>query len=247
LLGKPVQVFLDTEPHPAVARIQSAILTPSAKLIALVDLVESGAIDETGLVKQLDPSMFGHLQGLELDPASKLATIWGVPASPGQVLGRVSLRRFERNRRDALPPVLFLGDATPDDVDDIETAVASVGRVGGLTSHLAAICRRVRRPCVVGAPFLIDEMKRELTLISDQKIFENDPVFVDGTNGALVFSNSPVFVPRYVIVHHEDTVRTAILRAIQNASEHKKFRLLSIEDQRHIASLKYRLRELGIQ
>ena len=193
--------------------------------------------------------MFGHLQGFEFHPDHTIATSNGLPASPGQVLGRVSLSRFKRQpaREGMLPPILFLIEATPDDVHDIATASASAGSFGGLMSHLAVMCRGMAKPCVVGTRIRIDEIRREVILTTGLRIRENSPVLLDGTKGLLAFSDSPDLEPKYSTVWHEREVREAVLRAIQNVSADKAaFSSLSVEEQSHIALLKYRLREFGI-
>jgi pyruvate,orthophosphate dikinase len=142
---------------------------------------------------------------------------------------------------------LFLIEATPDDVHDIETAAASAGSIGGLTSHLAVMSRGMGKACVVGTQIQTDEIRREIILKTGHRIGENTPVVLDGTNGVLVFSDSPDLEPKYFTVRHESEVREVVLRAIQNVSADKAvFTDLSVEEQNPIALLKYRLREFGI-
>ncbi len=165
------------------------------------------------------------------------------------MLGIVSLRNFKRQRArdDILPPILFLSETTPDDVHDIEAVAGSAGTIGGLTSHLAVMCRGMGKPCVVGTQIQSDDIRREIILETGLRIGEKTPVFLDGTNGTLVFSDSPDLKPQYSTVRHENEVREAVLHAIRNVSaDRAAFTDLSIKEQNHVALLKYRLREFGI-
>jgi phosphoenolpyruvate synthase/pyruvate phosphate dikinase len=250
-LGSPVLTSFVESPGPSISDIEPPLMTDSALLTALLDLYQKGVLSSMSLLRRVQPSMFGYFTGrYKLDRTKRIGLISAIPAAPGQLIGIVRLRGFSRaelgNRtgRAPLPAVLVLDEATPDDVLDIDAASAAVGSIGGLSSHLAVMCRRMAKPCVVGSGIRVDGRNRSLVLPDGNRIAEGSTVAVDANSGVVEFSDSPSLIADDVIVSHIEETRTSVIEILLRETEHQRFRELSIRDQTHLAALKHRLREI---
>ena len=70
----------------------------------------------------------------------------GLPASPGIARGCVTTKADNVTENS----ILMLEQAMIDDTKAIETCAGVVCSTGGLLSHLAIVCRELKKPCVVG-------------------------------------------------------------------------------------------------
>jgi phosphoenolpyruvate synthase/pyruvate phosphate dikinase len=189
--------------------------------------------------------MFGYLQKYELDPAQRTA-VQGVAAAPGQMFGSVALRHFDRGSFAQLPPVLFLDEAIPEDIPDMEAAAAVVSALGGATSHAGIICRGMGKPCVTGTGAQPLDNDRCVRLPNGIRVREYSVVGVDANAGIVEFSDSPTIVPKYSVVQHRTEIVELFASLLDAERTAPTFRELSIEDQQHLAALTYRLRELRL-
>lgn len=119
-LGRPVLLWLTGSHEPQVASVSEAIMTDRGRLVALCDLYQRGIITDIELLRRIQPNMLGSLEGYGADPSTHLATVRGLPASPGQALGRVAFRAFSREHKSGLPPILFIPEFVPEDIIDLE-------------------------------------------------------------------------------------------------------------------------------
>lgn len=252
-LGSPLHAFFVQLPAPAIINVKPPILTDRARLTALLDLFRRGILSSLGLLRRVDPAVFGYVTGrFKLSSGNRAGSVSGIAAVSGQLIGLVRLRNFsytDRRRRkgpSTPPPVLFLAEATPDDTGDIAEAAASVGSIAGRTCHLAVMCRGMGKPCVVGTGIRIDEKNRVLVLRDGKIISEGSAVAVDANIGIIEFSDAPDLIAESVVVSHIEETRSAIIEILLRETAHRHFRELSDLDQTHLARLKYRLREISL-
>jgi len=246
-LGRPVIVWLTDSREPQVACVSQAIMTDRGRLIALCDLHQRGIISDTELLRGIQPNILGYLQGYGFDRSTCLATALGLPASPGQALGRVVFRQFSRDYQSDLPPIFVVPEIAPDDIHDVEESVAVVTSHGGMTSHAAVVCRGMGLPCVARCEQLrIDTLKRVVYFGDGVPIQENTPVLIDGTVGRVEFGTSGDLVPRYCVSDRAVECFGLLKNVVRDASSPAHFKTLSLDDQMHIARLKNRLKELNL-
>jgi phosphohistidine swiveling domain-containing protein len=195
-LGRPIQISFDSALPPQVVSVAAPIMTDRARLEALIDLFGRGCIGELDLIRQVDHWMLGSVSFV-LDPSPENPSLRGISAAPGCAYGLVALIRFQHGRFTEPRAVLFLHEATPDDLLDIKFSAAVVCAIGGKSSHGAVMCRRMCRPCVVGTGVKVDTKKRRLLLSSGMAIPEGSPVAIDATRESSIFpyslrSNRPI-------------------------------------------------------
>ena len=250
-LGSPLYVSFVELPKPAISNVRPPIMTDSARLTALLDLFHKEVLSPLSLLRKIQPSMFGYFTGrYRLDRTKRIGLVSGIAAAPGQLIGSVRLRGFSRADRgkrrgpSALPAVLVIDEATPDDVSDVDAAAAAIGSIGGLSCHLAVMCRGMAKPCLVGSGIRVDERSRSLVLPDDSRIAEGSTVAVDANSGVVEFSDYPSLIADSVVVSRIEEMRSSVIEILLRETEHQHFRELSIQDQTHLAALKHRLREI---
>ncbi|NTW13829.1 MAG: pyruvate, phosphate dikinase [Candidatus Moranbacteria bacterium] len=115
-----------------------------------------------------------HTQSFDAD-ALKSATIIarGIPASPGAIVGTVTLSSRSAVELAARGKVVILvrPDTSPDDLSGMLASVGVITGTGGSTSHAAVVCRGMGKPAVVGCD--IDSLK------------EGGLVSIDGATGTV--------------------------------------------------------------
>lgn len=241
-----VLVSLSGDSEPEIVDLADAIMTDRARWEALTGMHAAKIMSDRDYLQEIEPNMLGHMQRYTLDPQSRIAEVRGIDASPGQVLGRVAFRGFDPNEFGDLPPVLIIGEVTPDDIHDVDSSSAVVSSLGGKSSHAAVICRGMAKPCVAGCIALIVNDRERVAMLPDGvTVHERTPVLVNGTTGLVEFSDTGSLIPVFVTSASGPVLNhlTAVLRRITVLD---RFRQLSVADQTHIAALKYRLTELRV-
>jgi len=234
-------------PLPEIIDVADAIMTDGARWEVLTSLHATGAISDVEYLRRIEPNMLGHMQGYGIDPESRFAEIRGIDASAGQVLGRVAFRGFDRSEFEDLPPVLFIEESTPEDIHDIDSSGAVVSSRGGKSSHAAVICRGMGMPCVVGCSTLVVHERNRLALLGNGlSVPERMPVLVNGTIGIVEFSDTGHLVPSFVTSREVGGRLNHLTTVLRNVTVMDRFKRLSVDDQTHVATLKYRLRELRL-
>lgn len=94
-------------------------------------------------------------------------TIKGLPASSGCVTGTVTQHS---NATSPCKKILFIREATIENVEYLRNFKAVISQFGGILSHLAIVCREQGIPCVVGI---------------QAQIAEGTEVSIDGKSGTV--------------------------------------------------------------
>ncbi|MEW5818804.1 MAG: PEP-utilizing enzyme [Cyanobacteriota bacterium] len=77
----------------------------------------------------------------------------GIPASPGTISGIITYQ----NSTPGEHSILMLNEARVDDLQLVEKSVGVISSLGGMLSHLAIVCRELKKPCIVGIQNVIPE------------------------------------------------------------------------------------------
>jgi pyruvate,water dikinase len=127
------------------------------------------AIDEEGILRLLQsgPLVVGRRAS---PPGAVLGSVLatGCGAAPGQAIGPA--RPLETPEEGGLlrdGDVLVVTTPSPDWIPCLERVGAVVADRGGVTAHLAAVCRELDKPCVVGTGSGTVSIRRGDTVVVD--------------------------------------------------------------------------------
>jgi phosphohistidine swiveling domain-containing protein len=247
LIRRPVKISFacdDNFSRLTVVSISDENMTTDARWRALGDLLERKLIDDAQFLMAITPDMIGFARGLEFDPASASIHIQGLPASRGLAIGKLIFRGAKINNQAGQDIVFLADDSYPEDIYILEKSCAAIGLFGGMTSHLAVVCRGLHIPAVTGCGGRVNLKKRVFQLIDGRTVKEHTRTLVDGTTGSAGFSDADVR-PHWVRGDQCDEVAEHILRCCDRLSG-TRFKELPIEIQWHIAELKNRMRSMGL-
>src|ERR1035438_424483 len=247
LLGRPLRVdFTANEKGKmlAVVSVSDEVMTTDGRWLALGDLLDRAAIDEVQFLMAITPDMIGFARGLEFDPESTSSSVHGLPASPGLAVGQLVFRdaRLRDRRSGAL--VFLADDSYPEDIHILEKCCAAIGLRGGMTSHLAVVCRGMQIPAVTGCGGKVDLRKRRLETTDGQTVPEFTTALVDGRTGRAGFSDAAVR-PQWVTSDKSKELASRIMMCCEQFP-HSRFKNLPVETQWHIPELKNRMRDVGL-
>jgi len=133
---------------------RNAKRSPVAAVKVAVDMVAEGLISKEDAVMRVTPSQLDTLLHPQVDPRATIQVIArAIPASPGAGYGKVV---FESKKAAELGEagekvVLVRQDTSPEDIDGISKAQATLTTRGGASAHAALVARGLGKPCVVGA------------------------------------------------------------------------------------------------
>jgi hypothetical protein len=249
LLGRPIRIdFTSDEDFRdlAVVSISDQPMTADGRWHALADLLDRQLIGPAQFLLGLTPDMIGFASGMEFDPTATSSHVKGLPASSGLAVGKLVFPDVNIRRKKDRGGLIFIGEeACPEDIDLLERCRGAIGLVGGMTGHLAMICRGMGKPAVTSCGGKLDFRKRTYTMPDGQVAREFTTAFVDGRSGDAAFSDSAQLKPHWVQGGHtRDLVSKIVMCCAQ--LPHSEFKQLSVESQWHIAELRARIREMGL-
>jgi phosphohistidine swiveling domain-containing protein len=246
-LRRPVRIDFTSDDECedlAVINVSDEEMTTEGRLRALGDLLERAVIDEVQFLMSITPNMIGFVSGIEIDPVNTSYYVRGYPASPGFASGKIVFRDA-RIPRECTDTLIFLTDEfSPEDIYLLEKCSGAIETGGGMTSHLAVICRGMNKPAVVRCEGKVDLGKRTYETVSGQVINEFSTALIDGQTGSAGFSDAGV-KPHWVRSDQSKKVASKILLCCDRLP-YSEFKKLTVKTQLHIAELKYRMRETGL-
>ncbi len=182
---------------------RNAKRTPIAALVAAIDMLNEGLIDERTAILRVSPDQIKILLHPMLDPTEEKKSkpiAKGINASPGGASGKAVFDKETAiewaNRGEAV--ILVRKETTPEDFGGMVVASGILTSRGGATSHAAVVARGIGKPAVVGAEAIeIDYAKRQFR-VGDVVVKEGDWISINGTTGAVYAKYIPA-IPSEVI------------------------------------------------
>jgi pyruvate,orthophosphate dikinase len=174
---------------------RNAKRSPVAAVKVAVDMVAEGLISKEDAVMRVTPSQLDTLLHPQVDPRATIQVIArAIPASPGAGYGKVV---FESKKAAELGEagekvVLVRQDTSPEDIDGISKAQATLTTRGGASAHAALVARGLGKPCVVGADQIrLNNGDRTFTA-NGVTVHEGDVITVNGTTGEVILGQAPM-------------------------------------------------------
>jgi hypothetical protein len=254
-LRRPVKINFITSAQTDDLRVLTVTdepITLEGRWRALGSYLVQGVIDELEYLRRIEPEMIGYVESnqFEIADVSRRVSkgVRGLPVWPGIVNGRLVFRDSTVSSLTGERPILLVDDVYPDDIHILAQCDGAIGLRGGLTSHLAAVCRGMKKPAVVGCDgaLVLQRKRRMYRLLSGDTVPEFSFVLLDGGTGNVSFSGSPFTITRKWTSHERSEVfLDQLYRLISKFTKPDLFRDLAVDDQWHIAELLSRLRKVG--
>lgn len=246
-LRRPVRIDFSSDENcsnPAVFSVSDEEMTVQGRCRALSELLDNAVIDEPRFLMEISPDMVGFARGWELVPASTSQYVRGLPASPGSAMGQLVFRGVKLPSQSSEAFIFLVDEFCPEDMDLLENCDAAIGLQGGMTSHLAVVCRGMHKPAVTGCGGKVDIRRRAYEMTSGLTVAEFTTALVDGQIGGAGFSDAGV-KPRWIRSDAALEISSRIRMRLDRLP-YSKFKKLTVEAQLHIAALKNRLREMDL-
>lgn len=185
---------------PEVMALSNQPMTSHGALTAVRELYEEGVIDGLTAMSLIEPNKIAELRGTVPSLKAVAREVRGLPASPGQTVGRWATPHSVPSRE---PYVLILAEMTPAEFDIVRQSAGAIGTGGGMVSHLAVVARAMSIPCVVAAQDL--EIRGNAVLLRGASI-ETPWVLVDGMRGIIQFGTEAAvtYEGRFEVARYED-------------------------------------------
>jgi pyruvate,orthophosphate dikinase len=174
---------------------RNAKRSPNAAVKVAVDMVAEGLVSREEAVMRVTPTQLDTLLHPQVDPTARITVLTkAIPASPGAGSGKVV---FESKRAAALGEagekvVLVRQDTSPEDIDGISKAQATLTTRGGASAHAALVARGMGKPCVVGADQVkLNYADRSFT-VNGTTVREGDVITINGTTGEVILGEAPM-------------------------------------------------------
>lgn len=174
---------------------RNAKRSPVAAVKVAVDMVAEGLITKEDAVMRVTPSQLDTLLHPQVDPRATIQVIArAIPASPGAGYGKVV---FESKKAAELGEagekvVLVRQDTSPEDIDGISKAQATLTTRGGASAHAALVARGLGKPCVVGADQIRLNNGDKTFTANGVTVHEGDVITVNGTTGEVILGQAPM-------------------------------------------------------
>jgi phosphohistidine swiveling domain-containing protein len=246
-LRRPVRIDFSSDDdcnYPAVISVSDEEMTIQGRCRALSDLLDNAIIDEVRFLMAISPDMIGFVRGWELVPASTSQYVRGLPASTGSAMGQLVFRGVRLPGRSSHGFVFLVEEFCPEDMELLEKCDAAIGLQGGMTSHLAVVCRGMGKPAVTGCGGKVNLRRRQYEMTSGQSVAEFTTALVDGQTGGAGFSEDGV-KPHWIRSDAAVELSSRILMCCDRLP-YSKFKKLTVKTQIHIAELKNRMREMDL-
>jgi pyruvate,orthophosphate dikinase len=174
---------------------RNAKRSPVAAVKVAVDMVAEGLLTKEEAIMRVTPAQLDTLLHPQVDPKASIEILTkAIPASPGAGYGKVV---FESKRAAELGEagekvVLVRQDTSPEDIDGISKAQATLTTRGGASAHAALVARGLGRPCVVGAEQVKLNATEHCFTVNGTIVREGDVITVNGTTGDVIVGQAPM-------------------------------------------------------
>jgi phosphohistidine swiveling domain-containing protein len=250
-LLRPVKICLRADTRLTLLEVVSVsdeIMTSDGRWRAYAKLLEGGLITDLQFLCAIKPDMLGLATGWEFDESSTTSFVAGVAASAGMSSGDLVFRQADfhriKNLRKRHRLIFLTTEASPEDLLMLECCAGAIGLSGGMTSHLAVICRGMQKPAVTGCGGRLDLLGRTYRLPNGESAAEFSKVLLDGTTGHAAFSDKAGIRPKWTRTEGSEELAARVLQLADRIVA-DRFDRLPMRKQLHVARLKSRLREMG--
>ena len=174
---------------------RNAKRSPVAAVKVAVDMVAEGLLTKEEAIMRVTPAQLDTLLHPQVDPKASIEILTkAIPASPGAGYGKVV---FESKKAAELGEagekvVLVRQDTSPEDIDGISKAQATLTTRGGASAHAALVARGLGRPCVVGAEQVKLNAEEHCFAVNGTIVREGDVITVNGTTGDVIVGQAPM-------------------------------------------------------
>ncbi len=174
---------------------RNAKRSPIAAVKVAVDMVGENLLTKEEAVMRVTPTQLDTLLHPQVDPKATVQVIAkAIPASPGAGYGKVI---FESKKAAELGEagekvVLVRQDTSPEDIDGISKAQATLTTRGGASAHAALVARGLGKPCVVGADQIKINGSDKTFTANGITVHEGDVITVNGTTGEVILGQAPM-------------------------------------------------------
>ncbi len=195
-LGRPARAAIELDD--AGPRLVAVHALRRSGLVAfglVHDLIRGGLPVERALKLIGHEDVLAAVQ-LRIDASPDDPPVIGTAAGTGIAEGRVCLtpRAALELSSAGLPPILFVHDIEPEDLDAMRASAGVVAVHGGLTGEAAVVARGLGKPCVAsGAALSVGP--HEVRFSDRGTLREGQRVTIDGSTGAIARGAHPRSMP----------------------------------------------------
>ncbi len=200
---------------------RNAKRSPIAAVKVAVDMVAEGLISKEEAVMRVTPEQLDTLLHPQVDPKAHVQVLTtAIPASPGAGFGKVifASKQAAELGEAGEKVVLVRQDTSPEDIDGISKAQATLTTRGGASAHAALVARGLGKPCVVGAEQVkLNEAEKCFT-VNGTTIHEGDVITINGTTGDVILGQAPMIdaeasPEQTTLLGYADSIRRLGVRA----------------------------------
>jgi pyruvate,orthophosphate dikinase len=174
---------------------RNAKRSPVAAVKVAVDMVVEGLLTKEEAVMRVTPTQLDTLLHPQVDPKAQVTVLTkAIPASPGAGYGKVvfSSKKAADLGRAGEKVILVRRDTSPEDIDGIKNAQATLTTKGGSSAHAALVARMWGKPCIVGAEQIgLDDAGGFFT-VNGTRVAEGDTITINGTTGDVILGQAPM-------------------------------------------------------
>lgn len=153
--------------HLWILQTRNAKLSQPAKTKVAIELLNQHIVSKKEAISILDVDYLNKLKSNNRIPEEAFPWLLakGRTACPGIVHGVLAYtKEYAETRPDA---ILIRTETTTDDVPLLEHCSGIVTKIGGITSHAAAVARVLKKPCIVGVGGLLRDLKEGTAVTLD--------------------------------------------------------------------------------
>lgn len=246
---RPSKIYFTADAR--ICKVKDQMMTEAALWHFLDEYLEGGLISKLEYLKSIKPHMISQYVGYRYEaPEGKTLSAGAIPGAPGVAKGHLVFTTSSLDKIKSQESILAVADFSPDDLEVLQACRGALQTRGGVTSHLAVICRGMSKPAVVGARNIEIDLFNKVLHYSGITVPEFTNVVLDGTAGNIIFGGNAIRKDTYGL---NETIKPHLLRFIEVLNSFNHISVFSklpidvqIDVQTHIASLKHQLRNVGL-
>ncbi|MGP4060475.1 pyruvate, phosphate dikinase [Halobacillus sp. H74] len=172
--------------------------TAQAAIRIAVEMVNEKIMDQRKALLRVDPDQLDQLLHHRIDPEHKREQLAaGLPASPGAATGQVVFDADEAEElsKGGKKVILVRPETTPDDIQGIVAAQATVTSRGGMTSHAAVVARGMGKACICGCDSIKIHLESKKFIAGSTTVNHGDTITIDGSTGEIFLGEIPMIEP----------------------------------------------------
>ena len=184
-----------------------------------LDMYKEKIINYKTLIHKIKPQHINEMLHPRIDykrTESLKNLVIGLPAGPGAATGKVVFNPndAEKYYNKGQKVILVREETSPEDVQGMWVSEAILTARGGMTSHAALVARGWGKCCIVGCNEIIINEKEKCFIVGNEKIYQNEWITLNGSNGMVYKGNLPLVKPQM----KNNTLFNQLLKIIKNNS-----------------------------